>query len=327
MLKRHLLPYSQVSGTNSDWWSQYPQTTGSLELNVPRGAKYLALAKEGMHNECELWTFPNYGSIHQNRLYGKKCIFIGDSISTEDNYYWKGLLEAESNLQYVRGGSGLWPANGGITLMPPQTEPESLTQKSIWYRCAEQRMEDYDFDIISLFGGTNDMASSARKVGDVDTNGDYFNIADIVPFVDDASSFATPTDYNDVWSSDLTYAQCLKGCIEMLHRDFPNKPIIVCSVLPCGGNYGNWIYEHEGSPMNGVIMSERMAIVAMRIVNYYQAKGWDIWGVPFYWGIRTVNSIAAFSNWIAEQEIVDGVHPNRLCAIKMMNLFKDSMIM
>jgi hypothetical protein len=113
----------------------------------------------------------------------------------------------------------------------------------------------------------------------------------------------------------------------MLHRDFSDKPIIVCSVLPCGGNYGNWVYEHEGSPMNGVIMSERMAIIAMRIVNYYQAKGWDIWGVPFYWGVRTVNSVAAFSNWITNPASIDGVHPNRLCAVRMMNLFKDSLIM
>ena len=189
-------------------------------------------------------------------------------------------------------------------------------------------MDNYEFDIISLFGGTNDMTFSTCLVGDVDENGDYIDVSDIVPFVDDAASFDEPSNYNDVWNSALSYAECLMGCIEMLHRDFPSKPIVICTVMPCGYWYGNYIYTHEGSPMNGVIMSERMAIIAMRIVNYYQTvRGFDIYGVPFYWGIRTINSVAAFSNWLSETTSIDGVHPNRLCAVKMVNMFKDSLFM
>ena len=321
------------AGTRSDWWYSYPSSYGEIEINVPVGAKYLALAQKDMFNECSIYAFIDFSTelsgTYHNNYKDKTCIYIGDSISTENNYRWKGLLESEYGLKYVRGGSGLWPANGGITLRPPKTERQENELKSIWYRCAEQRMQDYNFDIISLFGGTNDMTNSNLPIGDVDADGNYADIADIVPYVDDASSFATPANYNDVWRSDLSFAECLKGCIEMLHRDFPTKPIMLCTVLPCGGNYGNWVYNKSGSPMDGVIMSERMAIVATRIAEYYFRQGWNIYAVPFYWGIRTITSIAAFTNWLTPEYGggVDGVHPNRVCAIRMVDCVRESLMM
>lgn len=186
-------------------------------------------------------------------------------------------------LKYVRNKSGLTPAEGGIKVMPVENE-ESATKKSIWYRCANNRMANYQFDIISLMGGTNDMNISNETGFAVGTINDK-------PYVDDASSFDTPSNYVDVWSNNLTFAQCLMGCVEMLRRDFPEKPIILGTVMPCGGSYGN-------TEVGGVKLSERIAMLQMNIAEKY-----GLFCVPLYWGARNTTTINSFSK--------DGVHPNK----------------
>lgn len=229
----------------------------------------------------------------------KKCLYIGDSISTKNNYQWKGFLESAYNLKYVRDISGqLAPASGGITVKP-RVEDESetpISQKSIWYRCAENRMSIYDFDIISLFGGTNDMVDESLTIG---TEND-------VPYVDDTSSFTEGT-VTDIWSENLTFAQCLMGCIEMLKRDFPTKEIVICTVMPCGASYGNWT-----DPVTGLIASEAIANLQVRIADKYELKV-----IPFYWNVRTVENT---HNYTFSK---DRVHPNLPCALRMRASFAE----
>lgn len=73
-------------------------------------------------------------------------------------------------------------------------------------------MDKYDFDVISLFGGTNDAWwDETLYPGGVGT-------ADDVPYVDDVSTFADPSKYTDEYSDNLTFMQFYKGCIEMLNK-------------------------------------------------------------------------------------------------------------
>lgn len=310
------------NGLLSREWIQLPNGEGQITIEIPKGAKYLAFGVDGKPHIGILSVPIGKG----NPYYGKRCIYIGDSISTADIYKWKGLIGQRFGIDMVYEGTGLWPANGGITLTPPQVEPEQNELKSIWYRCANHRMSIYNFDIISIFGGTNDMVSESRKVGDLTEGGDYIDINTIKPYVDDSSSFPNPEKYIDVWSENLTFAQCLMGCIEMMHRDYPNLPIIIPTVMPCEG-YGNWLYtDNPSSPMYNIRMSERVAIIAMRIVNKYQLDGLNIIGVPLYWRSRTINSCAAFTNWISNEHKVDGVHPNRIGAIDIVNAFGEALL-
>lgn len=222
----------------------------------------------------------------------RTCLYIGDSISTANNYQWKGFIEQNYSLKYVRDKSNeLAPANGGITVIPPITESENNEQKSIWYRCANQRMNIYNFDIISLFGGTNDMTNENLNIGSEND----------IAYVDDASLFNESDNVTDVRPDNLSFASALKGCILMLKRDYPNKEIILPTVMPCGSIYGNWTDANTG-----LIASEAIANLQLRIATMYNIKA-----IPFYWDMRT--STNASNNWSDKY----GVHPNMQGALRM----------
>lgn len=227
--------------------------------------------------------------MHPNNYIGKRCLYIGDSISTENNYGWKQMIETTYQLCWVRGMPGqLAPANGGITVRPLQADESSLANsaKSIWYRCAGARMNIYSFDIISLFGGTNDL-NSYTTIGETTDK----------PYVDDASTFGTPADYTDTWTNALTFAQCLMGCVEMLRRDFPNNEIILATPYPM--SYGT-----ATDPDTNLPKSETIAQMIVKIGYKYGLKV-----VPLYWGIFTQSVCRAFTR--------DGVHPNDVLARQM----------
>ena len=296
------------------WFSEIPTVESAPILTIPWtesvdlmqaapvGANYLAISSyvtDYDNNDLNAFseTTVKYAMdeiqsiISANKYIYKRCLYIGDSISTSNNYKWKKLIEDAYNLYYVRDISGqLAPADGGITVIPPQEESQILAQKSIWYRCAGNRMSIYDFDIISLFGGTNDMVDSSLPIGTIND----------IPYVDDASGFDEGT-VTDVRPETLTFASALMGCIEMLKRDFANKEIIIGTVMPCGGVYGNWT-----DPVTGLSASEAIANLQVRIANKYALKV-----IPFYWNVRT--SANASNNTFS----LDGIHPNLPCALRM----------
>lgn len=233
---------------------------------------------------------------------GKTCIYIGDSISTLNNYRWKGLLETNYNLNYVRDISEqLAPANGGITIMPNDDDNSLPNEnKSIWYRCAQKRMSIYSFDMISLFGGTNDMTKESLKIGTVDD----------VAYVDNTEGI---TDLDENCTSkkpaELSFASALKGCVLMLKRDFPGKEIVIPTVMPCGGIYGNWTDKDTG-----LKASEAIAYLQLRVAEKYGLKA-----IPLYWDMRTTENAAY--NW-ADQW---GVHPNYQGALRVQALFAQTL--
>lgn len=233
---------------------------------------------------------------------GKTCIYIGDSISTLNNYRWKGLLETNYNLNYVRDISEqLAPANGGISIMP-NDDDDSLPNenKSIWYRCAKKRMSIYSFDMISLFGGTNDMTKESLKIGTVDD----------VAYVDNTEGIITiDENCTSEKPAELSFASALKGCILMLKRDFPGKEIVIPTVMPCGGIYGNWTDKDTG-----LKASEAIAYLQLRVAEKYGLKA-----IPLYWDMRTTENVAY--NW-ADQW---GVHPNYQGALRLQALFAQTL--
>ena len=204
---------------------------------------------------------------------------LGDSMSTKDNYKWKGMLETDYGLKYVRDGA-LPPAVGGIPLIPPVNEKSG--GESIWYRCANKRMSIYTFDLISLFGGTNDIVDTTLDIGTIND----------VPYLD-----TTATRPETV-----TYAAALMGCIEMLQRDFPNIPIVICTITQ--GARGQWTYKDTGKK-TGQVMAEMQISVA----NKYNLRCVDMF---FSSGITYDNHRIFLS---------DGVHFNLQGAIKMKNNF------
>ena len=209
-------------------------------------------------------------------------LYLGDSISTGNNFKWKGYLETYYGYKHARNLSGkVAPADGGITVIPPVTEDESNSKKSIWYRCANQTMADYTFDCINLFGGTNDLVDKNLVLGTVNDT----------PYLDTAESRPET----------LTYAASLMGCIEMLQRDFPTKPLILCTVMPMPG-YG------AGETGNGNTFAEAMAILQCQIGVKY-----NIPVVAWYWDMETNPKGAAFFK--------DGVHPNEVGAFRMSNIW------
>lgn len=233
---------------------------------------------------------------------GKTCIYIGDSISTLNNYRWKGLLETNYNLNYVRDISEqLAPANGGISIMP-NDDDDSLPNenKSIWYRCAKKRMSIYSFDMISLFGGTNDMTKESLKIGTVDD----------VAYVDNTEGIITiDENCTSEKPAELSFASALKGCILMLKRDFPGKEIVIPTVMPCSGMYGNWTDKNTE-----LKASESIAYLQLRVAEKYGLKA-----IPLYWDMRTTENVAY--NW-ADQW---GVHPNYQGALRLQALFAQTL--
>lgn len=272
-------------------------------VKVPPCAKYAVVTiLDTRYNISPAISMP----VTIDKFYGKTCIYMGDSISTRNNYQWMGFLEYEYGIKYVRQTSAiaLHPAEGGISLIPNNPEPESDTLKSIWYRCANHRMSGYKFDIISIFGGTNDM--------DNPNVGTYEDTA----YVDTLDGFdsAALARVTNVRPDNLTYAASLKGCIEMMHRDNPSIPIIIPTVMPMA---------ELGQELDGTDLtrSERYAIVAMRIVAYYESLGFDITAVPLYWGKKTSKNCAAFAT------AVDGVHPNTAGAKDMVRIFAEALLL
>ena len=233
---------------------------------------------------------------------GKYVLYIGDSISSSNNYRWKGLLETNYNLKYVRDlAEQLAPASPGIPLMPNDDDDSlPLKSKSMWYRCAQKRMSIYSFDMISLFGGTNDMTKESLKIGTVDD----------VAYVDNTEGI---TDLDENCTSEkpaeLSFASALKGCVLMLKRDFPGKEIVIPTVMPCGGIYGNWTDKDTG-----LKASEAIAYLQLRVAEKYGLKA-----IPLYWDMRTTENAAY--NW-ADQW---GVHPNYQGALRVQALYAQTL--
>lgn len=285
--------YEEIPTTDSIPYSYKAWSKSSDNLLISPIDGYIAvggyMSSETMYKGKTKGTLKIFSSYK-----GKTIIYIGDSISTKDNYKWKGYLENNYGLKYARDLDGeLAPANGGITIMP-RTDDDSVAneQKSIWYRCANKRMSIYDFDMISLFGATNDMTNQSLIIGTVDD----------IAYVDDTEGI-TSIDSNctSTKPESLSLASALKGCILMLKRDFPNKEIILPTVMPCGSNYGNWTDESTG-----LKASEAIAFLQLRIAEKYGLKA-----IPFYWDMRTTENAAY--NW-ADQW---GVHPNMQGALRM----------
>lgn len=300
---------SEVSNTFTIPSSINIDNIGYIELffiGVPVGTYKLANIK--LFDSVESKTYENQISkedlginIIEKKYYNKNCIYIGDSISTVNNYHWKGYLEDNYKLNYVRDKTELPPANGGRSVIPPVTEGSTAESKSIWYRCAANRMSIYNFDVISLNGGTNDMNTDSLLVGTINDT-PYVDTLD--GFSDDKKSKLTATR-----PSNLSFAASLMGCIEMLQRDFPNKEIILSTVMYCGLTYGTAIDSVSGKPL-----SEAVAFIQMKIAEKYGLKC-----VPLYWDMRNKDTIDLFS--------ADKVHPNKAQAIRMMSLFAQTIVL
>lgn len=193
----------------------------------------------------------------------KQILYIGDSISTLNNFYWKGYLEDYFGLKYLRENAAITikPAVGGKALYPPVSEIAG--NESMWYLCGGQRLVAYAPDKIFLFGGTNDLNAGYNLGASTD-----------VPYLDTDSRPGT-----------LTWSSALKGCIVMLQRDFPGIEIVVCTILDTTG-YGTAMYDASFT------VKEKMAHLQMEISALYSLKC-----VPFFWssGI-TAENCAVFSN-------------------------------
>ena len=253
-----------------------------------------------------------------------KGLFIGASIVTGDNYFWKGFLERIHGISYIRDissnsqattDSELNPAYGGTVTVPYVTEPNLNKDKSIWYRCANNRMAIYkDFDFICLSTGFNDMNYAAfpdMVLGTVDD----------VPYVDSLEGFSSEkaATLTATRPQELTYASSLMGCIEMLHRDFPTARIIIPTVQVCTGTYGT-------QDVDGMKMSERLAILQMQIANKYSYNGlnaplcaYNVIGIAWYWDWR--NETTAKAGILTK----DGVHPNHASAYRMASIFASTL--
>lgn len=213
---------------------------------------------------------------------GARGLFIGDSISTENEYFWKGILSSHYGFDYVPAIVGqLAPAQGGMKLYPPIAETTS--SESIWYRCGGNRMAIYSFDKITLFGGTNDL-DSGYDLG-----------------------ASTDTAYKDTDSRpvNLTWCAVLKGCIEMLQRDFPTVEIVLCTVMDISSR-GNTMYDATYNTR------ESMARKTMQVASVYNLKC-----VPFFWnsGLTSRNTSIMTS---------DNTHPNIAGAKGMVACYADT---
>ena len=204
-----------------------------------------------------------------NKLYGNpnsykflNTLFIGDSISVGTGRgNWKANLENYYNLNYLREITGQTrPAIGGTPLLPPVSE--TTGSESIWYRCASNRLNVYNAELIVLFGGTNDMDLS-KPMGDrTDT-----------PFV-----------AGDTRPASLTWASSLMGCIEMLQTSQPGVEIILMTILNAKRGL-----DLDYSPYTE---KEKMARITMEVAVDYGLKC-----VPLYYttGINE-NNINLFTD-------------------------------
>ena len=221
-------------------------------------------------------------NVAKNKFKGKTMLYIGDSISTGNIWHWKGYIKDCIGLDYVdyniSDTINVTPAVGGITIRPhndDDTRPMNAGAaevgsgaKSIWWRCCNKRLGIYDFDYINLFGGTNDIYDNNLNVGTIDDT----------PLLD--------TDVEDLSALDLSqvsFASAFMGCIEMLQRDFPSKPIFICTLL-----------------YNGYARTPDVVKIQMLAAQKYGLKV-----VPFYYS--ELNS----QNY---QWLCSGFHPNQIAA-------------
>lgn len=242
--------------------------------------------------QCPILTIDSKGNVNtasfnslnvaKNKYKGKSMLYIGDSISTGNIWHWKGYIKDGIGLDYVdyniSDTINVTPAVGGITIRPhndDDTRPMNAGAaevgsgaKSIWWRCCNKRLGIYDFDYINLFGGTNDIYDNNLNVGTIDD----------APLLD--------TDVEDLSTLDLSqvsFASAFMGCIEMLQRDFPSKPIFICTLL-----------------YNGYARTPDVVKIQMLVAQKYGLKV-----VPFYYS--ELNS----QNY---QWLCDGFHPNQVAA-------------
>ena len=242
--------------------------------------------------QCPILTIDSKGNVNtasfnslnvaKNKFKGKTMLYIGDSISTGNIWHWKGYIKDGIGLDYVdyniSDTVNVTPAVGGITIRPhndDDTRPMNAGAaevgsgaKSIWWRCCNKRLGIYDFDYINLFGGTNDIYDNNLNVGTIDD----------APLLD--------TDVEDLTALDLSkvsFASAFMGCIEMLQRDFPSKPIFICTLL-----------------YNSYAKTPEVVKIQMLAAQKYGLKV-----VPFYYS--ELNS----QNY---QWLCDGFHPNQIAA-------------
>lgn len=252
--------------------------------------------------------------LGRNRYFNKRCLFIGDSISTSGTWVWKNVLNWRYGLRSEDRKSSdmsIAPAEGSITIAASNKEGNSRSasyssKMSIWYKCAYHRMDIYDFDVISLFGGTNDAWwDDTLYPGGVGT-------ADDIPYVDDASTFADPSKYTDVYSDNLTFMQFYKGCIEMLRRDFPDKELILSTLFPLNSNYRLDYQIAEGKSCR---RDEWVSYLILQVARKYNLKC-NAW----YWNMYPP---AGWSGNVNIGAIIhhDGVHPSVVDGYMMADRF------
>ncbi len=252
--------------------------------------------------------------LGRNRYFNKRCLFIGDSISTSGTWVWKNVLNWRYGLRSEDRKSSdmsIAPAEGSITIAASNKEGNSRSasyssKMSIWYKCAYHRMDIYDFDVISLFGGTNDAWwDDTLYPGGVGT-------ADDIPYVDDASTFADPSKYTDVYSDNLTFMQFYKGCVEMLMRDFPDKELILSTLFPLNSNYRLDYQIAEGKTCR---RDEWVSYLILQVARKYNLKC-NAW----YWNMYPP---AGWSGNVNIGAIIhhDGVHPSVVDGYMMADRF------
>lgn len=253
--------------------------------------------------------------LGRNKYFNKRCLFLGDSISTGDNWVWKNVLNWRYGLRSEERVSdadmSIAPAEGSITIAASNKEGNSRSasyssKMSIWYKCAYHRMDIYDFDVISLFGGTNDAWwDDTLYPGGVGT-------ADDVPYVDDVSTFADPSKYTDVYSDNLTFMQFYKGCVEMLRRDFPDKELILSTLFPLNSNYRLDYQIAEGKTCR---RDEWVSYLILQVARKYNLKC-NAW----YWNMYPPNGWSGNIN-ICAYIHRDGVHPSVVDGYMMADRF------
>ena len=290
----HIFDLTNVNIESIGYFEIYLSFTASGSYEIPISQLIITdeVYDEDTQISCVFSKDENYLARELPYIF-KMCLYIGDSVSTANIYKWKLYIEDIYKIQYIRDNSSLPPANGGIRVIPPMADESSVAtaNKSIWYRCANNRMSIYTFDMISLLGGFNDL-NTYPSLGTINDK----------PYVDDASTFTTPSDYTDTWSDSLSFAQCYMGCIEMLKRDFPDKEIVIATVYPT--SYGT-----ATDANTGLSRSESMAILQCQVANKYGLKC-----VPLYW-MFSQNAVSAMT--------FDGVHPNPVLARQMASKYAE----
>lgn len=219
-------------------------------------------------------TSKEKANVYSRGLHPKELIglYIGDSISTFTNYDgYKAVIENYYDVKYARNISGkVAPANVSMCVIPPETEEDDLAKKSIWYRCSNRNMDAYEFDFINLFGGANDVELDGFEVGTINDT----------PYL----------DTTETRPETVTFAAALMGCVEMLQRDFPDKPIVLCTIMP----------------MN---RSTEEIRTAMAKLQCQIALKYGLACVPWYWDMNS----PAFRR--------DSVHPNAIGTMRMAGLW------